>query len=121
MSIGYVAVPRKGLVVSVWDGKVTFEDWMANVRNIMADPDFTKTRMHLTDLRNGISDESIGENEIRQMIDYLGRSDKAVAGRKLAVLGGNEFEKSRLYERLAEPLGLNVIVFNDLARACTWL
>lgn len=116
-----MAVPRKALVISVWDGVVSFEDWKTNVRNLMADPDFSKTRMHLTDLRFGSSDGSVGENEIREMVDYIGRSDASAAGRKIAILGGDEFEKSRLFERLAEPLGINVIVFNELARACTWL
>src|SRR5262249_46146664 len=105
MNIGYRIVPKSGLVISVWNGPVGFLDWRSSVQRLMADPGFPATRLHLTDLRFGSVEDSIGETEMQEVIDLMWRNDKTLPGRKVAILGGDEFPRSRTYERLSEPLG----------------
>jgi hypothetical protein len=121
MNIGYVCLPRKALVISVWGKNVTLDQWYANIRKQIADPGFAQTKVHLVDVSRGTADPSIGEAEIQGVLDFISGSGAPTAGRKIAIVAGEEFARLRLYERLAEPLQLNVIVFNDLGTACTWL
>ena len=44
-----------------------------------------------------------------------------IAGRKAAILVGEEFPRSSIFERLIQPYGLTAAAFTFLDSACTWL
>ena len=121
MSIGYTCIMDKKLVVSVWDGNVTLDQWRENLDRLLADPDFPATRINIVDMRFGHPDHTIGEGEIQQVIDFLATHQEKIAGRKIAIVAGEDFTKPKYFERLAESLLAKVIVFNFLHSACSWL
>ena len=121
MSIGYTCIMDKKLVVSVWDGNVTLDQWRENLDRLLADPDFPATRINIVDMRFGHPDITIGEGEIQQVIDFLATHQEKIAGRKIAIVAGEDFKKSKFFESLAGNLLIKVIVFNFLHGACSWL
>ena len=121
MSIGFKFIKEKRLGISVWHGKVTLAEWLDNLRRIISDPDFPSTRMQVVDLRSATGDPSIDESGIKQAAEFIGSDPVKTTGRKVAVVAGKEFNRSKLFENLVKSHFQNVIVFNDLPTACTWL
>ena len=72
-------------------------------------------------LRSAVADLSIDESGIKQAAEFIGSNLLKTTGRRVAVVAGKEFDRSKLFENLVKSHLLNVIVFNDLSTACTWL
>jgi hypothetical protein len=122
MGVDYVCLPKAKLVISVWEGNVKLDHWTRNLSRLFADPDLPKTNMQLVDLRFASVDPAIGEDAIKQVIeDQFVPHQEIVAGRKIAAVAGDAFDRVRVFERIAESMEVSVIAFNDLGRACTWL
>ncbi|MCK9410303.1 MAG: hypothetical protein WCX28_10675 [Bacteriovoracaceae bacterium] len=121
MSIKYICDKKKKLTISVWHHHVTFEQWKKNVEKLLADPDFIHTNKQIVDIHIGSADISIGEEEIKQVLQYILKHPELVVGRKIAIIAGKEFHRSTMFTHFARSQSLNTIVFNDLHTACKWL
>ena len=121
MSIGYKFIKEKHLNISVWDGKVTLDEWLDNLRQIISGPDFPTTLMQIADLRSAAADPSIDERGIKQAAELIGTHTVNRTGKKIAIVAGKEFKRSKMFENLVKIHFWNAIVFNDLSTACTWL
>jgi hypothetical protein len=121
LSIGYLPRADLSLIISVWDGVVTAEAWRHNLERVLADPAFPSTRVHLVDLRSADIEGTITEQDIKDVVEFLASHAAEIAGRKAAILVGEEFPKSSIFERLIQPYGLTAAAFTFLDTACTWL
>jgi len=122
VSIGYECLREKNLCLVVWEGvNVLPEEWFGHLRRMGDDPAVIASPLHLADLRFASIDPTLGERELKEGADFLGSVPGLLPGRKVAVVAGEEFSKSRIFERLLRPYSANVIVFNSFDIACAWL
>jgi len=121
MPIGYVCKPEQSLVISAWLGRVDLDQWRANVERLLSDPLFPSTDKQLTDLRSATIDPAIGEPEIQSIVDFLAASPVSIHGRKVAILAGEEFPRSVIFERLIVSQQVMAAHFVFTKSACEWL
>ena len=121
MSIAYECKKELGITIVVWDGKVTFAQWMENARQLSVDPDFGLTSTQIVDLRFASVDPSIAEKEFQEIINFFSLHKQLFGGRKVAVIADEEFGRATVFKHMGESLGATFIVFNDLLIACHWL
>jgi hypothetical protein len=120
MGIAYRLEPTLALTVTVFDGKITGDEWSAAVRELFANPAWPPGRLALTDLRtvdiSGVTDAH--RTEIHA-INAL-HAHKLVR-MKSAAVGGAHFETARRFGREDRSSGLRIIPFDGLEPACAWL
>lgn len=121
MGIRYVFKPEVGLVMVLWQGKITLNEWISHLGRFLPEPAQAGTRKHLTDLRFATLEGSFGEPDFSEALSVLGKHRDIFAGRMVAVVTNDEFDRARMFEQMSKPLGANIIVFNDLDPACLWL
>jgi hypothetical protein len=120
MGIAYLLDQALGLTVTVFDGQITGDEWLATVRRIFADPDWPPGRLNLTDLRTADTSALTAADRDEIFAINAQHADKLV-GMKSAAVGGINFEVSRRFERDDRTSGLRLIAFDDLGPACVWL
>jgi len=121
LSIGYLPRADLSLIVSLWDGVVTADDWRQNLERMLADPAFSSTNVHIVDLRSADIEGTIAEQDIKDIVEFLAIHRAEIAGRKAAILAGDEFSRSSIFERLIQPYELSAAAFTFLDTACAWL
>jgi len=120
MGIAYGSVPQLGLIVEVWDGVITGDQWITHVEKYLGDPERLIQHRSLVDLTTADASSISDADEAGIMAMYAPHASE-LAHRKSAALAAREFEPSFAFGTRIERLGLKVIVFNDLTVACTWL
>src|SRR5579859_4433530 len=102
MAIAYRCDLESELIVSVWDGPVSAEEWHAQLRKFREDPEAGATWRHLVDMRFGQGDSGFDAGAIQRGIDFMTRNVSQFAGIRLAVVSGTEHESVRFFGNLAE-------------------
>ena len=120
MSIGYRSIPRLGLIVEVWDGVITVDQWRAHVDRYLSDPERLSGDRSIVDVTTADATAIGDADEAEVVAKYLPHASE-LAHRRSAVIAAREFKPSFEFGRRIERLGLKVIVFNELTGACTWL
>lgn len=121
MAIRYVLRKDLGLAIVQWHGQVTLDEWEAHLHKFLADPKLPDTHRQITDLRFASADDSIGEEGFRRVVGLLEKHMEVVAGRHIAIVATDEFQRAREFEYSLRSLRLTTIVFADLPPACLWL
>jgi hypothetical protein len=121
MSIGYRIDEDQGVAFVLWDGVVTAAEWLAHIRQMIADPRWPPARaLHLTDLRSARLDASIDAAVLREAAALFG-SHKGIEGLKAAIVAGHSFEQARIFEDVIAQHQALVFATNSLNPACAWL
>lgn len=120
MPIRYLIDNEHRCVIKVWMGAVTMEEWYAVERQIMEDPNLPRNYKLLIDARKA-GEAKITEEEIKDIVGFYKDYAAKVNGTQVAAIAGPVFEKARVYEKYAQLIGMNVIVFTNLDTACMWL
>ncbi len=120
MSIGYRSIPRIGVIVEVWDGLITVDQWRAHVDRYLSDPERLSGDRNVVDVTTADASAIGDADEAGIVAKYLPHASE-LAHRRSAVIAAGEFTPSFEFGRRIERLGLKVIVFNELMGACTWL
>jgi hypothetical protein len=121
MSIDYVCNPEKLLVIAVWDGVVSLDQWREHLERMLADPQYAAAKFQLSDLRFSSVDKSFSRAGIQRTIKFMATQPEKISGKKIAMVAGAEWEKPKYVELLLQGIAMRPIVFNDLTRACLWL
>jgi hypothetical protein len=109
-----------GLTLTVFDGVITGAEWMRQVRELFANPEWPPGRLSLTDLRT--ADAHLISDADRQAIFKINQEHaKQLVGMKSAAIAGVLFDEAREFERENRPSGLRLIAFDDVGPACAWL
>jgi hypothetical protein len=120
MGVGYQLDQQLGLTLTVFDGRVSGDEWRATVRTLFADPGWPPGRLNLTDLRTADSSALTVADRDEIFAINARHADKLV-GMKSAAIGGAHFEKARRFGDADQSSGLRLIAFDDLGPACAWL
>ena len=121
MGIVYRLEPDPGVAYVVWDGTVTADQWMAHVRQLLADPGWPPAgRRHLSDLRTATLDASIDDAVQKRAVELFGQHPN-IANLRVAIVAGGEFHRAGVFERLSLRYPMFVFSFNTLRPACEWL
>jgi hypothetical protein len=120
MSNAYV-IKGADLMIEVWVGAITLEEFLEHERRHLQDPKFPISAKIVVDITRASFDSSIGESEIQTFVDLYRHHREKVAGARIAIVAGKDFGRASLYGKMAEKHMINVIVFNGLESACVWL
>lgn len=122
MSIAYRIDKERGITFVLSNGLITADALLAHAREITADPDWPPSkRLHLSDLRGATVDVSINTVALAQMAHIFMAHPGKMTRLKVALVADKAFGESVFVRHLLSQVGTSVIVFNDLATACTWL
>jgi hypothetical protein len=120
MGIAYRLDGALALTLTVFDGKITGDEWRSAVHEIFADPSWPPGRLNLTDLRTADASALTGADRA-EILSINARHAHKLVGMKSAAIGGSTFDAARKFAREDRASGLRLIAFDDLAPACTWL
>jgi hypothetical protein len=106
------------VMITVWRGAVTRDEWAALARSHRSDPGWPPARRRLTDVMSADS-RALSEADI----DYVSSLYRGVDLRdiKLAIVAGSAWKLARYTEQSLDVVGLRTIVFNTVDVACSWL
>ena len=121
MSITYRADSEKQIIFVVWDGVVTADEWFEHIQRLIADPAWPSISSMLADLHSATDISSIEEAEIEHAVALFSSVPYPLSKKKVGIVAGNAFWKSRRFGHLISRFGPSVIVFNDLSTACVYL
>jgi hypothetical protein len=121
MSINYRIDEDRGVAFVLWDHVVTADEWLSHVRRLVADPMWPPLRgLHLSDLRSARIDRSINAAVLEEASALFG-SDTRISTLKAAIVAGDAYAQSRVFEDFIAQHRAIVIAFNTLRPACEWL
>ena len=121
MGIKYRAHVEKQIIFVVWDGVITADEWFEHIHRLITDPLWPSISAMLVDLQSITDLSSIEEAEIEHAVALFNSVPDSLSNKKVAVVAGNAFWKSRRFGELVSPFGPSVIVFNDMSTACMYL
>src|SRR5271157_271290 len=121
MGIGYICKSNLKLAVVVWDGIVACDDWQKHLQRMFSDPAYASMQIQITDLHYVSSSPTISREQIQVMTDMFTRQRESLSLEKVALIAGDEWDKSQLVQIALRDISVNSIVFNELATACLWL
>src|ERR1700690_2334669 len=114
MSIDYICKPKLKLAIAVWDGLVTWDIWQEHLHHMFSDPAYAPMEIQITDLRFSSISPTIAGDQIQIMTELLTDQRERVSLKKIAIVAGDEWSKSKLGEFALQAISINSIVFNDL-------
>ena len=117
--IGYRLDKTLGLTLVVWDGTVTGDDAEEHVRRMMFnDPDWPPGPKHLVDLTTATSVPIVANTKLVEMLAEIAEARRI----RFALVAGGAFDEGKRFQEAASGIGVTqVIVFNFVTIASTWL
>jgi len=116
MPVRYRIVKSLGLVHSVFEGLVTFEESFTNNLALRADEDFDPSMLQLSDARTATAASSADEIRALAKNSPFGPASR----RAVLVADDDTFGVTRMYTAQASDAG-EVRIFRDEAEALEWL
>lgn len=121
MGIKYRADSEKQIIFVVWDGVVTANTWFEHIDRLIVDPLWPLIPSMLVDLHTARDISSIEEAEIEHAVALFSSVPYPLSKKKVGIVAGSAFWKSRRFGELISQFGPSIIVFNDLSTACLYL
>lgn len=112
---------QKSVVFVVWEETVTAEQWFGYIPRLTSNESWTRMSCLLADLLPVQDTSSIRIAEIDRAAEIFASNRKALRGKKVAVLAGDEFGRARYFGDLLTRFGVLLVVFNNLDTACLFL
>jgi hypothetical protein len=121
MPVDYVIARGGSLVVELWTGPITHRELIEHERAQLRDTGIRPGAIVLADTRQASFPETTFDL-VHELSDLWGQSDNQASFSRLAIImHGSDFEKARVLEDLARPMGVDTITFSNFDVACTWL
>ena len=106
---------EKGITLAKWDGAVTEEKMLANLRKLVADPDWSaKRRLYLNDLRTISVYITIDVTSIKKVLAFLRKFPNKMANVKMAMVSNEVCQISNIFQRLMLKYPLTGTAFYSL-------
>lgn len=118
VTIGYRIYKTLGLTLVVWDGRITGDEAEDHVRALRADPDWPPGPLHLLDTTSVASAPIVANTKLVEMLDEIAEARLI----RFAVVARGALAEATQFQTEATAVGVSrVVVFSDLAAACSWL
>ena len=121
MGIKYRIHVEKKIVFVVWKGVISADEWFEHIQRLIVDSHWPSISAMLVNLHSITDVSSIGETEIQHAVALFNSIPSALSNKRIAVVAGDTFWKSRRFGQLIAPYGPSVLVFNDMSTACIYL
>lgn len=119
MTIGYRIYKTLGLTLVVWDGDISGDEAEDQIRTLRSDPDWPPGPLHLLDTTTVTSAPLVANTKLVEMLNEIAES-KLI--RFAVVASGDSSAEATKFQAAATAVGVSqVIVFNDISAACSWL
>ena len=93
MGIAYRSIPRLGLIVEVWDGVITVDEWRTHVDTYLADPERLAGDRSLVDLTTADA-SAIGDADEAEIVARYVPHASELTHRRSAAIAAREFDPS---------------------------
>ncbi len=114
-------VDDQGVLLILWDGRVTREEWEAVARDQLTDESgWHNGRRRLIDLST-CDPSALRVTDIDELVGLWRRNMSAIAGRRQAIVAPLAWDLAVEFARQSQPLGATTIVFDHLEPAARWL
>ena len=118
MAIAYRIYKTLGLTLVVWDGNVTGDEAEDQVRTLREDPDWPPGPLHLLDVTSVTEPPIVANTKLVEMLAELADAHQI----RFALVATGASDEGARFQNAATAAGVSrVIVFSDLAPACSWL
>lgn len=121
MGIKYRLHVEKKIVFVAWRGAISADEWFEHIQRLITDAHWPSISAMLVNLHSITDVSSIGEAEIQHAVGLFNSMPHALPNKRIAVVAGDAFWKSRRFGQLIAPYGPSVLVFNDMSTACIYL
>lgn len=118
---GYSIIKEKKLIIEVFDGSMTMENFKAFKIKQASDPDFDPTYNNISITDNLIINATI--NQIDTLVNFLANHAEIIGKRKSAVCvnSQNLLVYTSIYKSLQNKLPQEYQIFSNLSDALNWL
>lgn len=120
MGIARRVIESSELIVAVWDGAITPQEWAEVVRRQVAEPSDSLGYRRLTDARTA-DVSAISGDDVDDVSASIDSAPGDVSAVKLAIVAAAEWATAQQVEVSMSKLGVTTVVFNDVHAACAWL
>jgi hypothetical protein len=120
MGIAYRSIPQRRLTVEVWHGVITVDQWRTHVQTVLSASDRSWREKSLTDITTADASQITDADQAEIAAMYAPHGSQFTNMRN-ATIASRAFEPSFEFGRRIERFGMNVIVFNEMVSACSWL
>jgi hypothetical protein len=123
MGIQYVIDEHFGLVVAEARGHVEDRDLLDYAKRLLADPDRTRAKHELVDLRRVDDSSEVSSAGVRRLAEFWSDRSAMMAGGRLAIIAPSEvgYGMSRMYQILRSDGPDSIQVFRQRGEALRWL
>jgi hypothetical protein len=123
MGIQYVIDEHFGLVVAEARGHVEDRDLLDYAERLLADPDRTRAKHELVDLRRVDDSSEVSSAGVRRLAEFWSDRSAMMAGGRLAIIAPSEvgYGMSRMYQILRSDGPDSIQVFRQRGEALRWL
>ncbi len=119
MGIAHRHVESEDLIVTVWHGTVTWEEWATVARRQVDEPSWSHGVRRLTDARS--ADTSALTPDHADAISAIYAETGGFGEVQLAIVADDMSALAENVRRSLNALGVTTLVFNRLEVACAWL
>ena len=121
MGIASEYLEADDLLIVVWHGPISGDDWEQFVlRRLADDPTWPPGKRRLADLTT-LDPSLLSAADVETVIPHYRERLQNLAGSRQAIVATEGWELARTFERRIDQLGATTIVFNDVEAACAWL
>ena len=120
MGIAHRYLDSADLLVTVWDGPIRGEEWLALAQRHVNEPGFAEGTRRLTDATTADISE-LTAADVEAVSALYQEHALEMQEVRLAIVARAGFEIAQRAERDYAELGARTIVFVELAAACDWL
>jgi len=120
VGIAHRYIESEDLIVTVWHGPITWDEWEAVARRQVTHPSSSHGRRRLTDARTADTSALTPEHAdaISQMYAATGLG---IEGTQLAIVADDMSALAENVRRSLATLRVSTVIFNRLEVACAWL
>jgi hypothetical protein len=120
LGIAHRYIESEDLIVTVWHGPITWDEWEAVARRQVAHPASAAGRRRLTDARSADT-SALTPEHAEAISEMYAATGLEVAGTQLAIVADDMSALAENVRRSLTALRVTVFIFNRLEVACAWL
>ena len=120
MGIAHRYIESEDLIVTVWHGPITWDEWEALAHRQVTHPASSYGRRRLTDARSADT-SALTPEHAEAISEMYASAGLEIAGTQLAIVADDMTALAENVRRSLTALRVTTFIFNRLEVACAWL